>query len=127
MAPREHDVELLELCRGGEGGVGIERGIGQELLTDNGEQIFARQATLDLFLLSGHHHRIGVEDKQRLDRSLERQFAGQGRPQTPLVNPGRARPDPVGPTHSVPVNRKGPNWHMQDTATTEIYTLSLSL
>lgn len=50
MTPGHHDVELLGLHGRGQQQIGEFRGVGDEMLTDDGEQVVTHQAAHGLLL-----------------------------------------------------------------------------
>ena len=112
VPPRVHDVELLELGRGGQHDVGEVGGVSGELLADDGEQVLARQSRDDLVLLGHDDDGIAVVDEQRLDRRRQPELAGQGGSEPPLIDDPCAGPDEVGTQQHVPLEREGPDGHL---------------
>ena len=67
MAVRLHEVEVLELRRGGQHDVGVVDGIGREVLEHDREQVVAREAGRDTARVGRDRDRIRVVDDQRVD------------------------------------------------------------
>ena len=72
------DVVVLEKHGRRQDDVGHDRGLGHELLVHADEQIVARKAALDPFLVGGDRDRVGVLDQERGDRRAR-----------PRAHPGR--------------------------------------
>ena len=116
MAPREHQVELLELRRRRQDDVGVVGGVGEELLADHREQVVAGQSLQRQVLVRGLGDRVAVVDEQGLDRRVEVEAPGQRRAQLELVDNTGAGPDHVGAVQPVPVDRERPQRKLQQAA-----------
>ena len=90
MAPRLHDVEVLELGRRRQHHVGVAGRVGHELLGHDREQVLAGQPGQDGAGVGVHDRGVGVGDAQRGDRAAVVVRAGQRPPELHLVDdPGR--------------------------------------
>ena len=62
---------MLDLGRGRQHDVGVARGVGEELLQHDGEQVVARESRRDRVPVGRHRRRVGVVDHERVDRRVE--------------------------------------------------------
>ena len=77
VAPRPHHVLGLAGHGRRQDDVGILRRVGDEVLGDDREQVFALQALDDLVGLGRLADGIGAEHEQALDRRIELHLAGE--------------------------------------------------
>jgi hypothetical protein len=71
VAPREHTVEVLELGRRRQHDVGVNRGVGHELLEHDGKQVLAAQSFQHPLLVGSDLGGIRRPDDQRFDRRFQ--------------------------------------------------------
>ena len=62
---------MLDLARGGQHVVGVERGVGDEQVVHDGEQVVAQETLANPALIRHRHHRIGAVHDERSDRRLQ--------------------------------------------------------
>ena len=77
VAPRPHDIEVLELRGGREDDVGVRRRVGHELLAHDGEEVVSTQAGEHLLLVGRDRGRVRVPDDEGRHRRVEIRV-GQG-------------------------------------------------
>ena len=71
VAPREHDILVLQLGRGRQHDIGVRGGVGHELLQHDGEQVVTAHPLEDPALLRRYRGGIRVPAHERLDRRVE--------------------------------------------------------
>ena len=76
-APRGDRVGGLDLRGGGQHEVGVESGVGEELVVHHGEQVVAQEALTHLLGLGHRHHGIHADHDHGLQRWVERRV-GEG-------------------------------------------------
>ena len=116
MPPREHHVVVLAGHGGGQHDVGVSRGVGDEMLGRDEEQILAAQPLDDLVGLRRLAHRIGVVDVEAHDRRIELHVAGERAAELEIVDHARAGADEIRPRHPRPIHRELPERHLQQPA-----------
>ncbi|MNV50647.1 hypothetical protein D3C71_1426670 [compost metagenome] len=76
MAVAAVDVPVFELGRGRQHIVGVVGGVGEEMLDDHGEQVFARKALHHLGRFGRHGHGVAVVDHDGFNARAESTAAG---------------------------------------------------
>ena len=95
MSPRADDVEVLQLGGGRQDDVRVPRGVGQEMLQHDGEQVVPGQPAAHPRRVGLHHRRIGGPDHQPVDPGREA-GAGERLAQPRQVQPSRRAGHEVG-------------------------------
>ena len=72
LSPRPMHVVVLDLRRGRQDVVGVERGVGQHVLEHHREQVLAAQTLQHQVLVRRDRRRVRVVDDQRTDRRIHR-------------------------------------------------------
>src|SRR5262245_11183118 len=91
VAPRADNVEVLELRRGGQNDVRITRGVRQEMLDDDGEQVLTREPGAHASAVLLHDGGVRPEHHEPLDGRRERRAREVVTKAREIESPGLAR------------------------------------
>ena len=71
VAPGRRQIQMLDLARGRQHVVGVERGLGDEQVVHDREQVVAQETFPNPALIRHRHHRVGAVHDERSDRRLQ--------------------------------------------------------